>query len=106
MKFIFIVLSGCMLLSGCASKALMVYSIPAGAEVYRHSDYARNLLGTTPLTSSVEAMMPDWKGDGGDTGITLLFKKPGYQDLKLHVREFELSSEINVTLKPEKGKNR
>lgn len=101
MLFLRIMLCSCLLMSGCASKAVMIYSIPAGAEVYTHTDFMRDRLGTTPLTSSVEAMMPDWKNDDGVTSITLIFKKQGYQDLKLKIREFEIPPEITVTLKPE-----
>ncbi|NJD37729.1 MAG: hypothetical protein FIA89_05315 [Geobacter sp.] len=89
-----------LLLAGCAGRVISNSSIPAGAQVYRHTDFARNLLGTTPLVSSVEAMMPEWRDDSSDTSIILLFKKQGYQDKSLRVREFELPPEISVTLEP------
>lgn len=99
MPYLRVLLCSFLLLAGCAGKAVTITSIPAGAQVYRHTDFARNLLGTTPLTSSVSDIMPGWEDDGSDSSITLLFKKQGYQDERLHIREFELPSEISVTLK-------
>ena len=87
-----------LLLAGWAGRVISISSIPAGAQADRHTDFARNLLGTTPLVSSVAAMMPEWRDDAGDTTITLLFKKEGYQDKKLQIREFELPPEISVIL--------
>lgn len=100
MKLIPLILCISLLLGGCSAKTVMIYSQPAGVHVYAHNDYVRNLLGETPLATSMSDILRDWSGDGSDTSVTLIFKKSGYQVLRLKVHEFAMPSEINVKLDP------
>lgn len=100
LKYLCCVLGLVLFVSGCAGKPIKIESDPSGAQVYTHCDFASNLLGTTPLTSSLDMIMPDWDNDGSVSKATLLFKKSGYADLKLPVSEFSLPETINVTMTP------
>jgi len=87
------------LIAGCGGQIVKIYSEPAGAEVFSNRDH----IGTTPLLTSKDEIMPLWSSDGTFTRAVLTLRKQGYQDYKEFVNELTMPDEIRAKLRPKTG---
>lgn len=89
----------CIMLTGCGGQIVKIYSDPSGADVYSNRDH----IGTTPLLTSKDEIMPLWSSDGVFTRAVITLRKPGYLDYKEFVDELNMPDEIRATLKRKIG---
>lgn len=84
------------LISGCTlHREIRVDSQPVGADVYASS----RLLGTTPLTTNVDALFPSRGFDFQSSDRqTLVFRKDGYADSLVAVNRWAVPSVVDVTM--------
>jgi hypothetical protein len=92
----FVMLIGCCTITGCANKIVQINSDPTGAEVLTNLER----LGTTPLTTSKDEIMPFWRSDMVPTYAVITIRKSGFQDYKVRVSEYDMPDKINANLFP------
>jgi hypothetical protein len=95
-KFKVVLLLLVIVLSGCANKIVKIESNPNGAEVLSNLER----LGTTPLTTSKDEIMPFWRSDMVPTYAVITIRKSGFQDYKVRVSEFDMPDMIDAVLFP------
>lgn len=84
------------LLFGCGGQIVNIVSAPSGADVYSNRDN----IGSTPLLTSKDEIMPWWSSDGVFSRAIITLRKPGFNDYKVFVDELTMPDLINATLVP------
>jgi hypothetical protein len=92
----FVMLICCCTITGCVNKIVQITSDPTGAEVLSNLER----LGTTPLSTSKDEIMPFWRSDMVPTYAVLTIRKSGFQDYKVRVSEYDMPDNINANLFP------
>lgn len=99
LRMLLALMSMAVVLCGCFDQVVRVTSNPAGAVVYSN----RDCLGTTPLLTSKDEIMPLWNYHATFTRAVITIQKAGYEDYILGVNELIMPGEIHADLKPLPG---
>jgi len=84
------------ILSGCVGQIVKITSNPTDAGVYSN----RDRIGTTPLITSKDEIMPLWNYYGTFSRAVITIRKAGYEDFMLDVNELFMPGEIHADLVP------
>lgn len=95
-RMVILLTSMALILCGCVGQIVKISSNPSDAAVYSN----RDRIGTTPLITSKDEIMPLWNYFGTFTRAVITVRKAGYEDYMLDVNELTMPGEIHAELFP------